>query len=65
VTNRHVEYGCTLTDVLPDAEADWPSHSAYVSAVDKKVRELERAGTIERWEGILIRIAAARSNVGK
>jgi hypothetical protein len=65
VMNRFVTYGCTLTDVLPDAEADWPSHTAYVSAVNKKVRELEAAGTVERWEGILIRIAAAQSNVGK
>ncbi|GAB2671155.1 hypothetical protein [Kribbella swartbergensis] len=65
VVNRHVEYGCTLTDVLPDAEADWPSHAAYVRAVDKKVSELEAAGTIERWEGLLIRIAAARSDVGR
>jgi hypothetical protein len=65
VVNRHVAYGCTLTDVLPDAEADWPSHSAYVRAVDKKLRELEAAGTVERWEGILIRLAAARSDVGR
>lgn len=65
VVNRHVAYGCTLTDVLPDAEADWPSHSAYVRAVDMKVRELEAAGTVERWEGILIRLAAARSDVGR
>ncbi|WP_433161087.1 hypothetical protein [Kribbella sp. CA-247076] len=65
VTNRHVTYGCTLTDVLPDAEADWPSHAAYVIAVDRKLRELERAGTVQRWEGILIRIAAARSDVGR
>jgi hypothetical protein len=65
VTNRFTTYGCTLTDVLPDAEADWPSHSAYVSAVNKKVKELETAGTIERWEGVLIRIAAAKSDVGK
>jgi streptogramin lyase len=64
VTNRHVEYGCTLTDVLPDAEADWPSHGAYVRAVDRKLRELETAGTIERWEGVLIRVAATRSDVG-
>jgi hypothetical protein len=65
VVNRHTTYGCTLTDVLPDATADWPSHAAYVIAVDKKVRELERAGTVERWEGVLIRIAAARSDVGR
>ena len=65
VMNRHLTYGCTLTDVLPDDSADWPSHSAYVAAVDKKVKELERAGTVERWEGVLIRIAAARSDVGK
>lgn len=65
VVNRHVAYGCTLTDVLPDAEADWPSHSAYVRAVDMKLRELEAAGTVERWEGILIRLAAARSDVGR
>ena len=65
VVNRHVTYGCTLTDVLPDASADWPSHSAYVRAVDKKVRELESAGTVERWEGVLIRLAAARSDVGQ
>jgi streptogramin lyase len=65
VVNRHVEYGCTLTDVLPDAEADWPSHAAYVRAVDKKVGELEAAGTIQRWEGLLIRMAAARSDVGR
>ncbi|TDD22760.1 hypothetical protein E1218_18910 [Kribbella turkmenica] len=65
VTNRHVTYGCTLTDVLPDADADWPSHAAYVVAVDRKVKELERAGTVERWEGTSIRIAAARSNVGR
>jgi hypothetical protein len=65
VANRHVEYGCTLTDVLPDAEADWPSHAAYVRAVDKKVGELEAADTIQRWEGLLIRMAAARSDVGR
>ena len=65
VMNRFLTYGCTLTDVLPDAEADWPSHAAYVSAVDKKVRELETDGTVERWEGVLIRIAAARSDVGQ
>jgi streptogramin lyase len=65
VQNRFLTYGCTLTDVLPDAEADWPSHSAYVDAVNRKVRELERDGSVERWEGVLIRIAAARSDVGR
>ena len=65
VVNRFLTYGCTLTDELPDAKADWPSHAAYVSAVNKRVRELEDDGTVERWEGILIRVAAARSDVGK
>ncbi|WP_410784947.1 hypothetical protein [Kribbella sp. C-35] len=65
VQNRFLTYGCTLTDVLPDAEADWPSHSAYVSAVAKKVRELQADGSIERWEGTLIVVAAARSDVGR
>ncbi|MET9270754.1 hypothetical protein [Kribbella sp. NPDC003557] len=65
VQNRFLSYGCTLTDVLPDAEADWPSHSAYVSAVTQKVRELQADGSIERWEGTLIVIAAARSDVGR
>ncbi|MGW6199528.1 hypothetical protein ACWF0M_25480 [Kribbella sp. NPDC055110] len=65
VQNRFLTYGCTLTDVLPDAEADWPSHGAYVLAVDRKLRQLEADGSVERWEGILIRIAAARSDVGR
>jgi hypothetical protein len=54
-----------LTDVLPDAKADWPTHTAYVIAVDKKLGQLESEGSVERWEGILIRVAAARSNVGR
>jgi hypothetical protein len=65
VVNRFLAYGCTLTDVLPDATADWPSHAAYVIAVDKKVTQLEADGSVEPWEGILIRLAAARSNVGR
>ncbi|RZT19768.1 hypothetical protein EV649_2905 [Kribbella sp. VKM Ac-2569] len=65
VQNRFLTYGCTLTDVLPDAEADWPSHTAYVSAVQQKVRQLESDGSVERWEGVLIRIAAAQSDVGR
>jgi hypothetical protein len=65
VTNRHVSYGCTLTDVLPDAEADWPSHGAYVRAVDAKVRELENDGVIAYYEGYAIRYAAARADVGQ
>ena len=65
VVNRFLTYGCTLTDVLPHATADWPSHAAYVIAVDKKVRQLEADGSVERWEGILIRVAAARSDVGR
>ncbi|HEY3563097.1 MAG TPA: hypothetical protein VGL05_36780 [Kribbella sp.] len=65
VQNRFLTYGCTLTDVLPSAKADWPSHSAYVAAVGQKVRELEADGSIEHWEGTLIQIAAARSDVGR
>ena len=65
VQNRFLTYGCTLTDVLPDADADWPSHSAYVSAVVKKVQELQADGSIARWEGTLIIVAAARSDVGR
>ena len=65
VLNRFLEYGCTLADVLPDAKAQWPSHGAYVLAVDRKLRQLEAAGQVEYWEGILIRIAAAMSNVGR
>lgn len=65
VSNRFLTYGCTLTDALPDAKADWPSHAAYVLAVDRKLRPLESAGSVERWEGVLIRVAAARSNVGR
>ncbi|GAA1154629.1 hypothetical protein GCM10009630_60950 [Kribbella jejuensis] len=65
VQNRFLTYGCTLTDVLPDAGADWPSHSAYVSAVVKKVHELEGDGSIARWEGTLVIVAAARSDVGR
>ncbi|WP_427889826.1 hypothetical protein ACQHIV_40520 [Kribbella sp. GL6] len=65
VQNRFLTYGCTLTDVLPSAKANWPSHSAYVAAVGVKVRQLEQDGSIEHWEGVLILVAAARSNVGK
>ena len=65
MVNRFLTYGCTLTDVLPDAKADWPTHAAYVIAVDKKLGQLESEGSVERWEGILIRVAAARSNVGR
>jgi hypothetical protein len=64
VANRHVSYGCTLTDVLPDAAADWPSHGAYVYAVDQKVRQLESDGVITRNEGVALRWAAGRSSVG-
>ncbi|MEU8225665.1 hypothetical protein [Kribbella sp. NPDC048915] len=65
VQNRFLSYGCTLTDTLPDAKADWPNHAAYVLAVDRKLRQLEADGSVQRWEGALIRIAAARSNVGR
>jgi hypothetical protein len=65
VVNRFLTYGCTLPDQLPDASADWPDHAAYVIAVDKKLRQLETDGSVERWEGIQIRVAAARSNVGR
>ncbi|HWD78900.1 MAG TPA: hypothetical protein VG497_08460 [Kribbella sp.] len=65
VQNRFLTYGCTLTDVLPSAKADWPSHSAYVSAVVKKVQQLQADRSIERWEGTLIVLAAARSDVGR
>ncbi|MBB6571262.1 hypothetical protein [Kribbella sandramycini] len=65
VQNRHLRYGCTLTDELPDAKAQWPSHGAYVVAVDRRLRQLEADGQVERWEGIMIRFAAAISNVGR
>jgi streptogramin lyase len=65
VLNRHLEYGCTLADKLPDAKAHWPSHAAYVIAVDRALRPLEASGQVEYWEGILIRFAAAISNVGR
>ncbi|MEU4194794.1 hypothetical protein AB0E69_23035 [Kribbella sp. NPDC026611] len=65
VENRFLIYGCTLTDKLPDAKAQWPSHGAYVLAVDRALRPLEADGSVERWEGLLIRIAAAASNVGR
>jgi streptogramin lyase len=65
VQNRFLTYGCSLTDVLPDAKANWPSHGAYVLAVDRKLRQLEAGGSVDRWEGVLIRIAAARSDVGR
>ncbi|WP_406051892.1 PQQ-binding-like beta-propeller repeat protein [Kribbella sp. NBC_00889] len=65
VINRNVRYGCTLTDELPDASADWPNHAAYVRAVDTTVGQLESDGTVERWEGVLIRVAATRSDVGR
>ncbi|GAA1601568.1 hypothetical protein GCM10009789_64730 [Kribbella sancticallisti] len=64
VVNRHVRFGCTLIDDLPDAEATWPSHGAYVSAVNAKVRQLEADGVITRAEAFAITWAAARSNVG-
>ncbi len=64
VVNRHVRFGCTLIDELPDAEKKWPSHGAYVSAVNTKVRQLESAGLITRTESFAISFAAASSNVG-
>jgi hypothetical protein len=65
VVNRHVRFGCTLMDELPDARAKWPSHGAYVNAVNVKVRELDAAGSITRSEAFAITFAAASSNVGK
>jgi hypothetical protein len=65
VDNRFLVYGCTLADKLPDAKAQWPNHGAYVLAVDRALRPLEADGSVERWEGVLIRIAAATSNVGR
>jgi hypothetical protein len=64
VVNRFLTYGCTLTDVLPDAEATWPNHAAYLIAVDRRLQQLESDGSVRRWEGLQIRVAAARSNVG-
>jgi streptogramin lyase len=65
VQNRFLQYGCSLTDALPNAKADWASHAAYVAAVVAKVRQLQADGSIEQWEGALITVAAARSDVGK
>lgn len=65
VANRHLRYGCTLIDDLPDAEADWPSHKAYVTAVGAKASQLVRAGLITYAEGFDILHAANRSDVGR
>ncbi|WBQ07756.1 hypothetical protein [Kribbella sp. CA-293567] len=65
VVNRHVRYGCTLIDDLPDAEANWPSHQAYVTAVGTKSAQLVQAGTITYAEGYKILLAAKRSDVGR
>lgn len=64
VTNRFLQYGCTLIDELPDADAKWPSHGAYVNAVNVKVRQLEAADSITRAEAFTISFSAARSTVG-
>ncbi|WP_433006191.1 Vgb family protein [Kribbella sp. CA-294648] len=65
VANRHLRYGCTLIDDLPDAEATWPSHKAYVTAVGAKVTQLVQAGLITHSEGYTILLSANRSNVGR
>lgn len=65
VANRHLRYGCTLIDELPDAEATWPSHKAYVNAVGAKVTQLVQAGSINYSEGYDIVLSANRSNVGR
>ncbi|MFI5713376.1 hypothetical protein [Kribbella sp. NPDC051620] len=65
VVNRNLRYGCTLIDELPDAEADWPSHKAYVTAVGSKSSQLVQAGSITYTEGYAILAAANHSNVGR
>lgn len=65
VANRMVRYGCTLMDDLPDAEADWASHQAYVKAVGAKAAQLVQAGSITYAEGYQILAAAQRSDVGR
>ncbi|NEA35101.1 hypothetical protein [Streptomyces sp. SID13031] len=65
VANRNLRYGCTLIDDLPDAEATWPSHKAYVTAVGSKSAELVQAGSITYAEGYAVLEAAQRSTVGR
>jgi hypothetical protein len=65
VVNRNLRYGCTLIDELPDAEASWPSHKAYVTAVGSKATQLVQAGSITYGEGYDILAAANRSDVGR
>jgi hypothetical protein len=64
VANRFVRYGCSVADVLPSVAADWPSHGAYVRAVDKSVDKLVRDRVLTHPEGDAVRAAAARSSVG-
>ncbi|HEX7744980.1 MAG TPA: hypothetical protein VF462_06935 [Micromonosporaceae bacterium] len=64
VTNRFVSYGCTLADRLPDVDAGWKNHGAFVAAVAREVEKLVAAGSISSAEGDALNAAAGRSQVG-
>ncbi len=64
VGNRFARYGCTVIDALPEADAHWPNHGAYVQAVDKAAGKLVSDRVLTPAEGDAVRSAAARSSVG-
>ncbi|MFC7547687.1 hypothetical protein [Plantactinospora sp. GCM10030261] len=61
VRNRFVSHGCTVGDALPDVDAGWPDHGAFVVAVTRVVKDLRAAGAISAAEGAALIAAAARS----
>ncbi|BCJ37713.1 hypothetical protein Athai_52160 [Actinocatenispora thailandica] len=63
VPNRFVGDGCTVTDRLPDPDANWPNHGSYVAAVTSSVDALVDNESVTPDEGDRIVAAAARSAV--
>ncbi|ROT29456.1 DUF1080 domain-containing protein [Micromonospora sp. HM5-17] len=64
VTNRTVEPGCTINNVIRD-EQDWPSHSAFVQHVKEVAEHLHHLGAINHQEHATLVRVAQESGVGR
>lgn len=63
VANRYRPDGCTVNDLIRDAEP-WPNRGAFVAHVTQVTRDLAAAGLITSREKDAIVAAAGRSDVG-
>ncbi len=57
--------GCSIQDLVFDAEDNAKNHGQYVSAIAQLANDLRKSGVISNKQSSELKSAAAKSNVGK